>query len=74
MIPCPADSGVTERAALGSHTLTHRRTPVPLGAHTRSRGTGSLSPGGVCQPPSASPASGACAWVTIVSVVRWITP
>ncbi|MGC0331610.1 hypothetical protein RKD23_004600 [Streptomyces sp. SAI-170] len=64
MISCLDDTEVTERGACG-------RTPVPLGAHARSRGTGSVIR--VAQPIE-PPASGEGGWVTIVSVLRWITP
>ncbi|CAM5411664.1 hypothetical protein SGLAM104S_06675 [Streptomyces glaucescens] len=70
MISCPDDTAVTKRWAKWSHT---GGTPVPLGAHTRSRGTGSaVARDG--QPPSEPPASGEGGSVIIVSVRRWITP
>lgn len=66
MISCPADRAVTERATGG-------RTPVPLGAHKRSRGTGTtVTLAG--QPPSVPPVASGCAWATIGSVLRWMTP
>ena len=74
MISCPDDSPVTQRGARG-------RIPVPLGAHAHSRGTDWGSPGqrsgeliGRGQPPSVPPVEGLCAWATIGSVLRWMTP
>jgi hypothetical protein len=48
-------------------------TPVPLGAHKHSRGTGSAVVR-ESQPPSEPPASGEGGAVIMVSVLRWITP
>lgn len=66
MIPCPDDNAVTERRPEGSHT------GAPGGAHALQGHLSTVTVPG--QPPSAPPASGECPCVTIVSVLRWMTP
>ena len=66
MIPCPDDSAVTERGAKWSHTGAPGGAYALQGHRLNCRRVG--------QPPNVPPAAGGCAWVTIGSVLRWMTP